>query len=133
MIEVVSAFIVQAGRLLLTQRPGGKDYSFMWETPGGKVEGPHESHHSALRRELEEELGLYVGHIRENALWSGKVECSGARDFFFVLYEAIPAGDPVPREKQGLGWFVADEVRALMLPPGNTMALQTMLAAMRRS
>lgn len=57
MIEVVSAVIIRAGRILLTQRPDGKDFPFTWECPGGKVEG-NESHNLALARELMEELGI---------------------------------------------------------------------------
>lgn len=50
------------GRFLLTSRPPGKVYEGYWEFPGGKVE-PGETVADALRRELQEEIGLTVGVV----------------------------------------------------------------------
>ena len=50
------------GRFLLTSRPAGKVYAGYWEFPGGKLE-PGESVEDALRRELDEELGIAVGAV----------------------------------------------------------------------
>ncbi len=48
------------GRFLLTSRPEGKVYAGYWEFPGGKLEAG-ESVEQALRRELQEELGITIG------------------------------------------------------------------------
>jgi 8-oxo-dGTP diphosphatase len=48
------------GEFLLTSRPHGKVYAGHWEFPGGKVEAG-ESVEQALRRELNEELGITIG------------------------------------------------------------------------
>lgn len=50
------------GRFLLTTRPPGKAYAGYWEFPGGKVE-PGETVVEALRRELQEEIGVTVGAV----------------------------------------------------------------------
>ena len=47
---------------LLTSRPAGKVYAGYWEFPGGKFE-PGETLEQALRRELQEELGITIGAV----------------------------------------------------------------------
>ena len=56
----VGVLIDGQGRFLLTSRPAGKVYAGYWEFPGGKVEAG-ESIEQALRRELQEELGITIG------------------------------------------------------------------------
>ena len=55
----VGVLIDAEGRFLLTSRPDGKVYAGYWEFPGGKVEAG-ESIEAALRRELQEELGITI-------------------------------------------------------------------------
>ena len=50
------------GQFLLCTRPPGKAYAGYWEFPGGKLEAG-ESVEQALRRELEEELGIRIGPV----------------------------------------------------------------------
>jgi 8-oxo-dGTP diphosphatase len=56
----VGVLIDREGRFLLTTRPPGKVYAGYWEFPGGKFE-PGETLEHALRRELQEELGITIG------------------------------------------------------------------------
>lgn len=59
-VEVVAGVIRDArGRILLARRTEGRDLAGMWEFPGGKRE-VGESSEAALRRELNEELGIEV-------------------------------------------------------------------------
>ena len=61
-IEVAVGILIRAsdGALLLTSRPSGKVRAGWWEFPGGKLEAG-ESVEQALRRELQEELGIVIG------------------------------------------------------------------------
>ena len=62
-VEVAVGVLIQPdGRFLLTSRPPGKVYEGYWEFPGGKLE-PGESVEQALRRELQEEIGLAIGAV----------------------------------------------------------------------
>jgi 8-oxo-dGTP diphosphatase len=57
MKRVVAALIWQAGKLLVCQRTRHQTMPLKWEFPGGKIEDG-EQPRDALRRELEEELGI---------------------------------------------------------------------------
>jgi 8-oxo-dGTP diphosphatase len=57
MKQVVAALILQAGKILICQRTRHQTMPLKWEFPGGKIE-PGETEDAALRRELEEELGI---------------------------------------------------------------------------
>lgn len=56
----VGVLIDEGGQFLLTSRPPGKAYAGYWEFPGGKLEAG-ESVEQALRRELQEEIGVTIG------------------------------------------------------------------------
>lgn len=59
-VEVAVGVLVRGdGAFLLTSRPEGKAYAGYWEFPGGKVE-PGETVEQALRRELQEEIGIEI-------------------------------------------------------------------------
>ena len=53
---------------LLTSRPEGKAYAGYWEFPGGKLEAD-ETVEQALRRELQEEIGIT---IQDCTLWKAE-------------------------------------------------------------
>src|SRR3954451_23945898 len=57
MKRVVAALILDAEKLLVCQRTRHQTMPLKWEFPGGKIE-PGEQPRAALRRELEEELGI---------------------------------------------------------------------------
>ncbi|HQT21337.1 MAG TPA: NUDIX domain-containing protein, partial [Polynucleobacter sp.] len=63
--EVAAGILLDAtGRYLLGQRPEGKPYAGYWEVPGGKIEAG-ESVFDALKRELQEELGIDIQESEE--------------------------------------------------------------------
>jgi 8-oxo-dGTP diphosphatase len=65
MKQVVAALIVRDGKVLICQRTRHQTMPLKWEFPGGKIEDG-EQPRDALRRELDEELGIEA-HIGEEA------------------------------------------------------------------
>ena len=62
-VDVAVGVLMQGEAFLLTSRPEGKVYAGYWEFPGGKLESG-ESVEQALRRELQEELGITIGQAQ---------------------------------------------------------------------
>ena len=79
MKQVVAAFIIENGKVLICQRTKYQPLPLKWEFPGGKIE-PGEQPRDALRRELDEELGIQaqigdeVARIRHTYRSGGSVE-----------------------------------------------------------
>jgi 8-oxo-dGTP diphosphatase len=57
MKRVVAALIAKDGKVLVCQRTRHQTMPLKWEFPGGKIEA-NEQPRDALRRELDEELGI---------------------------------------------------------------------------
>ena len=55
--RVAAAFILERGKILICQRTRHQPFPLKWEFPGGKIE-QGEQPRDALRRELDEELGM---------------------------------------------------------------------------
>jgi len=63
-VHVVAAVLIDGrGRVLIAQRPAGKDLAGGWEFPGGKLE-PGEERAQGLARELREEIGITIREPR---------------------------------------------------------------------
>jgi 8-oxo-dGTP diphosphatase len=87
MKRVVAALIVKHGKVLVCQRTRHQTMPLKWEFPGGKIEDG-EQPRDALRRELDEELGISprigeeVARIRHDYKNGGAVELR-----FYVVRE----------------------------------------------
>ncbi len=86
---------------LLAQRPEGKVYAGYWEFPGGKLEAG-ESVEQALRRELQEEIGITIGNclpwqITEHDYPHAQVRLHWCKVFDWT-------GDFEMREGQSMAW-----------------------------
>jgi 8-oxo-dGTP diphosphatase len=117
-LVVACALVDPDHRILVTQRPEGKQLAGLWEFPGGKLE-PGERPEAALIRELNEELGLVV-----------KEPCLAPLTFASYAYEAFHLlmplyicrrweGTPVSREGQALKWVRPGKLRELAMPPAD--------------
>jgi len=118
LIVVACALIDGQGRVLLSQRPEGKNLAGLWEFPGGKVEAD-ETPEQALRRELWEEVGASV---QEEALLPLTFASHAYANFHLLMplylcrsYE----GKIQPREGQGLQWVDRDSLADYPMPPAD--------------
>jgi 8-oxo-dGTP diphosphatase len=97
----VGVLLKPDGAFLLTSRPQGKVYAGYWEFPGGKLEAG-ETVEQALRRELQEEIGITI----ENCLpW--QTECIDYPHALVQLHFCQVTqwtGELVMREQQNFAW-----------------------------
>ena len=73
------ALIDADGRVLIAQRPAGRQMAGLWEFPGGKVEAG-ETPEATLIRELKEELGIIVNEACLAPLTFGERAVERLRD-----------------------------------------------------
>jgi 8-oxo-dGTP diphosphatase len=113
------ALVDPDGRVLLSQRPNGKDMAGLWEFPGGKVE-ENESPEDALIRELEEELGI----LTWNSCLAPLTFASHNYINFHLLMPLFICrkweGTPFPKEQQNLNWVRPIDMKNYPMPPADT-------------
>ena len=118
LIVVAVALIDREGRVLLSQRPEGKEMAGLWEFPGGKVD-PEETPESAIVREIKEELGIDI----ESAClapFSFASENSGDFHLLMPLFLCRKwAGIPISMEGQSIRWVNPREFGELEMPPAD--------------
>ncbi|MCR6658618.1 MAG: 8-oxo-dGTP diphosphatase MutT [Asticcacaulis sp.] len=118
-ILVVAAALVDSdGRVLIAQRPEGKQLAGLWEFPGGKVE-PGETPETALIRELEEELGIVV----KQACLAPFVFASHTYETFHLLMPLYLIrrweGEPEAKEHQAIKWVRPNDMSQYPMPPAD--------------
>ncbi|MCO5064857.1 MAG: (deoxy)nucleoside triphosphate pyrophosphohydrolase [Rhizobiaceae bacterium] len=118
LLVVACALVDADGRVLIAQRPEGKQLAGLWEFPGGKVE-PGETPEETLVRELREELGIET-----------KPECLAPLTFASHRYEKFHllmplyvcrkfTGIPQPLDAQALKWVKPSKLRDYPMPPAD--------------
>ncbi|MGL4439127.1 MAG: (deoxy)nucleoside triphosphate pyrophosphohydrolase [Bosea sp. (in: a-proteobacteria)] len=116
---VVACALVDAdNRILVTQRPEGKQLAGLWEFPGGKLE-PGERPEAALIRELREELGI---EVKEPCLAPLTFASYGYQGFHLLMPLYICRrweGTPRPVEGQAMKWVRPAKLRELAMPPAD--------------
>ena len=113
MITVVAAIIRRNGSILLTRRFNNVHLPGLWEFPGGKVE-QGESLEAALKREIEEEIGVQVA-VHDQYF---KVEHAyGTKSIRLHFFDCtIVAGEPRLLEVADLRWVAPAELTSYPFP-----------------
>lgn len=115
---VAAALVDRAGRVLLQQRPPGKQMAGLWEFPGGKMESG-ESPESALSRELTEELGIDARPEAFTALTFASAPLED-KHLLLLLYICRQwTGSPEPHEATALRWVLPGDMKLLPMPPAD--------------
>ena len=130
LLLVVAAALVDAdNRVLLAQRPEGKQLAGLWEFPGGKIDAG-ERPEDALIRELREELGITV----KPPCLAPLTFASHAYDDFHLLMQLYVCrrweGLVQPLDGQALKWVRPNDLRGYPMPPADAPlipALQDLL------
>jgi len=119
LLLVAACALVDAdGRVLIAQRPEGKQLAGLWEFPGGKVEAG-ETPEECLIRELREEIGVET----QAACLAPLTFASHSYDDFHLLMPLYVCrrftGIPEPREAQALKWVKPSRMRDYPMPPAD--------------
>jgi len=117
-LVAAAALIDVDGRVLICQRPEGKQLAGLWEFPGGKVE-PGETPEGCLIRELEEELGIQVA----KACLAPFVFASHEYESFHLLMPLYLCrkweGQVVNREHKAMAWVKPNKLSDYPMPPAD--------------
>ncbi len=119
-LGVVAAVIRKEEKVLLGLRPAGSSLPDLWEFPGGKIESG-ESPPEALKRELQEELGInaQIGKL----IFAG-THTYGKNGIILLFYEVKYWKGPItPNHHKDLKWYTPKEIHKLDLPEANKKML----------
>ena len=105
-IEVVAAIIQREGAYFATQRGYG-EFEGMWEFPGGKIE-PGESHEAALKREIQEELGVDISI--KNLLCTTEYDYPSFHLTMHCYLCSIASGEIELREHKSAFWLTVEKL-----------------------
>lgn len=117
-LVVACALVDTDRRVLIAQRPEGKQLAGLWEFPGGKVD-PGETPEFALIRELREELGI---ETREACLAPLTFASHTYADFHLLMPLYVCRkwqGTPVSNEHTALKWVRPQKLRDYPMPPAD--------------
>ncbi len=115
-VKVVAAVIEKHGKVLIAKRRKGDKLAGKWEFPGGKID-PGETAEEALKRELNEELGIET-EVRDFI-------CSSRYDYEHLSVELLAyrvlhiSGDITPLVHDEVRWVLFDDLCSYDLPAAN--------------
>ena len=114
-IEVVAAIIQRDGAYFATQRGYG-EFEGMWEFPGGKIE-PGESSENALKREIQEELGVDI--VIEDLICTTEYDYPSFHLTMHCYLCRVEAGEIELREHKSARWLKPEELGSVVWLPAD--------------
>ncbi|MDB5671058.1 MAG: (deoxy)nucleoside triphosphate pyrophosphohydrolase [Alphaproteobacteria bacterium] len=122
---VAAALLGEHGTILLQQRLPGRAMAGLWEFPGGKIE-PHERPETALARELEEELGIFVSEESLVPAAFASADNHGRHMILLLFLCREWRGTPRPLDSSGLVWLRPDDMGSVDMPPADTPLVEAL-------
>ena len=114
-VEVVAAIIQRDGAYFATQRGYG-EFEGMWEFPGGKIE-LGETHEMALKREIQEELGVDISI--EELLCTTNYDYPSFHLTMHCYLCSIAAGKIELREHKSARWLTTETLDSVEWLPAD--------------
>ncbi len=121
---VAAGIVVERGNILLSRRKKGTHLAGRWEFPGGKVE-PGEDPRAALRRELEEELGILVevGEIADVTFHRYEDADKAVLLLFFHAVREPGSPEPQAIDVAEVKWAGVEALDPAEFPPADVAVL----------
>jgi A/G-specific adenine glycosylase len=123
--KVAVGLVWKDGRLLIDQRKMEGMLGGLWEFPGGKIENG-ESHASALRRELREELSIEV-EVGDEYFMKVEHSYTHFRVTLFAYHCRYVAGAPRAMACQAWRWARVRDLRRYAFPTASRRIIQSLL------
>ena len=123
-IPVVTGLLRKNDKILLGLRPQGESLAGAWEFPGGKID-QGESPEYALKRELQEEIGIdaEIGKLRFVHTHS-----YGERGVLLLFFDVnFWKGEPKTIYHEDLRWADPDELERIQIPEANRNVLKQLI------
>lgn len=123
-VRVAIAVIERNGHYLICRRRAADHLGGYWEFPGGKKE-TRERWEACLRRELREELGVVVRHLR--SFMRIQHRYADRLISFRVFRCQLARGRPRPLGTQAIRWVTARQLSRYRFPPADRSLIARLL------
>ena len=123
-VIVAAGIVVEDRKVLLSRRKQGTHLAGLWEFPGGKVEAG-EDPRAALRRELEEELGIAtsIGEIVDVTFHRYDDAEKAVLLLFFDAAREQGSPEPQALDVAEVAWFGDAQLDPSSFPPADVAVL----------
>ena len=123
-VVVAAGILIEDGKVLLSRRKTGSHLAGLWEFPGGKAEAG-EDPRAALRRELEEELGITtrIGEIVDVTFHRYDEADKAVLLLFFEAEREPHSPEPRAIDVAEVAWCGLERLDPSTFPPADVAVL----------